>query len=527
MPRRKPAAAPKGKAKPTSAPTKEQRDYEKFRAATNAAVRESLAPVVAQLAEVSRQITSRQTRVLKDIAASVRAAAEARGEYALVLPSPAHALIPRNAEHAAQVYPEAHTWQPKPYAAQTSLEDEPQDSAEYFALLTAGLSAPSRVLLSLIGGRWADGTQSPACTFPKTHATDGSCRHYERAVPFTLNALARDLYGSAGGKQVAQVYALLAELESVQITYGKTDTQDGVEQTAAKLYEPLVVGALKGIGFSQGESRTSGNLHRHLLIAKGLHEEYLRGSYKMVRRALLVGWVGWQQELALRLYAHNGTWYGSKRLRNQSADGRSGTIRIGKTRSLDLGALTDLLPSYDDNPAALLRKLQEFAQEVNSRSLPTELHIVGITPMRKGRHTEGWALDIAYPEQPLTGKQARRLQVAEGKRQLAQLVSATQTQTRGEQRAEVAPPEQPLRVEVDDYGNEVVVLAPALPRAAQEGKPTCSHGIPFTLQPAGISKAGKPYTAFWQARHKLPNGGWCRERRGKVREWSRDDYVES
>ena len=87
--------------------------------------------------------------------------------------------------------------------------------------------------------------------------------------------------------------------------------------------------------------------------------------------------------------------------------------------------------------------------------------------------------------------------------------------------------EQPLRVEVDSYGNEVVVLAPALPRAAQEGKPTCSHGIPFTLQPAGVSKAGKPYEAFWQARHKLPNGGWCKERRGKVREWSRDDYVES
>jgi hypothetical protein len=264
-------------------------------------------------------------------------------------------------------------------------------------------------------------------------------------------------------------------------------------------------------------------LHRHLLIAKGLHEEYLRGSYKMVRRALLVGWVGWQQELALRLYAHNGTWYGSKRLRNQSADGRSGTIRIGKTRSLDLGALTDLLPSYDDNPAALSRKLQEFAQEVNRRSLPTELHIIGITPIRKGRHTEGWALDIAYPEQPLTGKQARRLQVAEEKRQRAQLVSAAQPQS-----AEVAPPEQPLRTEVDDYGNEVVVLAPALPRAAQEGKRICSHGIELTLQPAGISRAGKRYDAFWQARHRLPNGEWCKERSGKVvREFSRDDYVES
>ena len=518
MPRRKPAAAPKGKAKPKSAPTRDaltktQRDYEKFRDATNAAVRESLAPVVAQLAEVSRQITSRQTRVLKDIAASVRAAAEARGEYALVLPSPAHALIPRNAEHAAQVYPEAHTWQPKPYAAQTSLEDEPRDSAEYFALLTAGLSAPSRVLLSLIGGRWADGTQSPACVFPKTHAADGSCRHYERAVPFTLNALARDLYGSAGGKQVAQVYALLAELESVQITYGKTDTQNGVERSAAKLYEPLVVGGLKGIGFSSGESRSSGNLHRHLLLAKGLHEEYLRGSYKMVRRALLVGWVGWQQELALRLYAHNGTWYGSKRLRNQSADGRSGTIRIGKTRSLDLGALTDLLPSYDDNPAALLRKLQEFAQEMNSRSEPTELHIVGITPIRKGRHTEGWALDIAYPEQPLTGKQARRLKIA---KDFAALTAGSREQ-KAEQ-VEQAPvvqraAEQPLRVEVDSYGNEVVVLAPALPRAAQEGKPTCSHGVAFTLQPAGVSKAGKPYAAFWQARHRLDNGEWCKERR--------------
>jgi hypothetical protein len=477
--------------------------------------------------KLSRQITAQQRLVLKDLVASVRAAAEAQTEYALVLPTPSHALIARNAEHAAEKYPQDHTYTPKPYLSQTSLEDEPQDRAEYFARLTESVSAPARTLLYLIAGRWADDKYTPTCELDRDKHGAG-CKHGTRSVPFTLNALARDLYGNTGGKQAAQVAQLLEELESVQITYGRTatDAESGIEQTAAKLYEPLVIGGLKGVGFTAGESRESGNLHRHLLLGKGLHEEYRTGSYRRIRRALLVGWTGWQQEIALRLYSHIGTYYGARRLL-RSADKRSGTIRIGRTdkQPMDLGGLAHLLPSHGDNPAALQRKLEEFAAEVNRRSHPDELHIEAITPIRKGRHTQGWAMDIRYPEQPLTAKQRRQLQAAEVKRYLASLLSAPQTaQEKAE--AEQAPvvqraAVQPLRTEVDSYGNEVVVLPEALPEAAridgadgrQEAIPTCPHGIPLVLQPAGVSKAGKAYKAFWQARHKVPSGEWCKAKR--------------
>ena len=519
MPRRKPEPAPKRKAARKSAPTKAQRQA--FTDAANNAARAALAPLTAQMAKLSAQITAQQSLVLKDIAAAVRAAAEAQTEYALILPTPTHALIARNAEHAAQKYPEDHTYTPKPYLSQTSLEDEPQNSAEYFSRLTAGVSPQARVLLSLIAGRWAEATYTPSCEVDRNKHGAG-CKHEARSVPFTLNALARDLYSTTegkrntGGKQSAQVLALLQELESVRITYGKTGEiqhEYAEEGTAALAYEPLVVSGLRGIGL-KGESRN--NLSAHLILAKGLHEEYRTGSYRRIRRALLTGWTGWQQELALRLYSHIGTYYGARRLL-RSADKRSGTISVGRTDSepMDLGGLAHLLPSHGDNPKALHRKLEEFAAEVNKRSEPTELHIVGVRAIRKGRHTEGWALDITYPEQPLTAKQRGRLKEAEGRRQLAALIGAPQRAQVEQEAAALPVVVQPLRVEVDSYGNEVVVLPAALPKPepVQEGVPTCSHGIPFTLQPAGVSKAGKAYRAFWQARHKVPSGEWCKEKR--------------
>ena len=519
MPRRKPEPAPKRKAARKSAPTNPQR--QEFAEAANSAARAALAPLTAQVEKLSRQITAQQSLVLKDIAAAVRAAAEAQTEYALVLPTPAHALIARNAEHAAQEYPDDHTYTPKPYLSQTSLEDEPQDSAEYYARLTAGVSPSARTLLYLIAGRWADHTYTPACELDRGKHGEG-CKHAARSVPFTLNALARDLYGSTGGKQAAQIAQLLEELESARISYGKTatDAESGIEQTAARLSEPLIVAGLKGVGFTAGQSRESGNLHRHLILNKGLHEEYGTGSYRRIRRALLVGWAGWQQELALRLYSHIGTYYGARRLL-RSPDKRSGTIRVGRTdrTPMDLGGLAHLLPSHGDNPSALQRKLEEFAAEVNSRSEPTELHIVGITPMRKGRHTEGWALDITYPEQPLTAKQRSRLIEAEQQQQVRAGIAALTAGSRTEPAKQPPEPQraavQPLRTEVDSYGNEVVVLPEALPEAlpTQEAMPTCSHGIPLVLQPAGVSRAGKPYKAFWQARHKVPSGEWCKEKR--------------
>ena len=496
-------------------PTKAQR--EAFTEAANSAARAALAPLQEQMAKLSAQITAQQSLVLKDIAAAVRAAAEARTEYALLLPTPTHALIARNAERAAQAYPDDHSYIPKPYLSQTSLEDEPQNSAEYFSRLTAGVSPQARVLLSLIAGRWADATYTPVVCEVERNKHGKGCKHEARSVPFTLNALAQDFYNSTGGKQTAQVLALLQELESVRITYGKTGEiqhEYAEEGTAALTYEPLVVSGLKGIGL-KGESRNS--LQAHLTIAKGLHEEYYTGSYQRIRRALLIGWTGWQQELALRLYSHIGTYYGGKRVL-RSADKMSGTIRIGRTnrKPMDLGGLAHLLPSHGDNPKALQRRLEEFAAEVNKRSAdyPTELHIRDIQPIQKGRHIEGWGIDFYYPEKPLTAKERRLLSA---QKQYAALTAGSRTEQVEQAPTPPAPVLEP-RWEVDSEGREVVVLPAALPKPepVQEGVPTCSHGIALTLQPAGVSKAGKPYKAFWQARHKVQSGAWCKEKRERT-----------
>lgn len=40
----------------------------------------------------------------------------------------------------------------------------------------------------------------------------------------------------------------------------------------------------------------------------------------------------------------------------------------------------------------------------------------------------------------------------------------------------------------------------------------CSHGTEWTLKPAGVSKVGKPYAAFWTASHRLSDGSYCREK---------------
>jgi hypothetical protein len=40
--------------------------------------------------------------------------------------------------------------------------------------------------------------------------------------------------------------------------------------------------------------------------------------------------------------------------------------------------------------------------------------------------------------------------------------------------------------------------------------PDCPvHGTPMKLHPAGVSKAGKPYKAFWSCGQKNADGTWC------------------
>lgn len=49
------------------------------------------------------------------------------------------------------------------------------------------------------------------------------------------------------------------------------------------------------------------------------------------------------------------------------------------------------------------------------------------------------------------------------------------------------------------------------PEKAQEEAPKCGvHGTPMTLKPAGVSKAGRAYPAFWSCGMKNADGTYCR-----------------
>ena len=412
MPRRKPEPAPKRKAARKSAPTKTPRDLARFTEATNAAARAALAPLTAEMEKLSRQITAQQSRALKDIAATLRAAAEAPATYALVLPTPTYALLARNATQAAHKAPDTHTY-PAPYASQLTLGDEPQSERENYTRLLQGVSAPAQILLGILAGRWAELTHTQGCH--KTHAQDGTCKHATRSVPFTLRALARDLYGSAGGKQVAQVSQLLEELQGTRIEYGTTEVSaGGTAYTAATPAEPLLRVGMVGVATTREESRDSATLQRSALFAKELHAEYANGSHKLIRSALLVGWrERWQQELALRLLTHPATWYGSRAMR-RGQDGQSMKIGIGRRAVGELGAMAELLPSLERDPRAMRRRLEAFREELNSRSLSDELQIALVSETKTGRRVVGWTLGIGYPVAPLTGTQARGLLRAGG-----------------------------------------------------------------------------------------------------------------
>jgi hypothetical protein len=48
------------------------------------------------------------------------------------------------------------------------------------------------------------------------------------------------------------------------------------------------------------------------------------------------------------------------------------------------------------------------------------------------------------------------------------------------------------------------------PQNTVQSAPVCGvHGIPMTLKPAGVSRAGKPYPAFWSCSQKNPDGTYC------------------
>ena len=360
------------------------------------------------------------TATMRDIAATLRAQAEEPAEYALILPSadpaavvagsPAYALLARNTGRAALAAPE-----PVAYAQQLGMDDDPAALVSISTrLLVNSLSVDAQRLLYLLGGRWDAQYRSDDCNAEKgQHAPQ--CAHLQnRSVPITLRALARDCYGSDGGRQVERISALLDELQAARLEV-RTTRSDGItDQTLGRPAEPLVLVAMTeaqptGTGRRLRKNLAAADEQRTALFSRDLHDEYLRGQYRLIRRDLLTGWgEEWRLELLLRLYTHPALYYGSGAMRT-GTDGRSAQITLGRYSTGKLGSLSDLLPSAVGRVDLATRRLDAFRADLNRRSLPDELHIAAIRPVKTGRRITGWVLGCTYPVPRLTGKQARSL----------------------------------------------------------------------------------------------------------------------
>lgn len=78
--------------------------------------------------------------------------------------------------------------------------------------------------------------------------------------------------------------------------------------------------------------------------------------------------------------------------------------------------------------------------------------------------------------------------------------------TTGPQTAKPAP----LKGFTDD---DILAAKAAMIFAENVAEGACSHGEAWSLKPGGISKtSGKPYSPFWAASHKAPDGSWCKEK---------------
>lgn len=61
--------------------------------------------------------------------------------------------------------------------------------------------------------------------------------------------------------------------------------------------------------------------------------------------------------------------------------------------------------------------------------------------------------------------------------------------------------------------DQILAAKAAMLFAADSADGECSHGTAWTLKPGGIAKAsGREYQPFWTASHKMPDGGFCKDK---------------
>jgi len=450
MPRRKPAPAPKRKAarksaptkaKPKSAPTKAQRDYARFTKATNAAAQAALAPVMKQLAEVSSQINAQHRERLKDITATLRALAEQPAEYAVVMPRAERAAIAHNLS-AARVE------SPNLVKAGRAVQMGVDTYRDYLELPTRYLYSPeAERLLSVLTGKWRTAYRSADCNADTgRHAAE--CAHLERRLVVSKSSLARELHNSAGGSQIAMVSRCLRELATARHTYSRArETGGEVQILSGADGEPILSYLRAGTGDTLESAAASRTLT--LQLGEHHHAQLMRGLYRVERTERLTCWrESWELELMLRLITSPATRYGSYAM-NNSRDGMSLRLLLSRTDdSTELGSVSSLLSGTRSlrSPAATLKRLQRFAEQLRAVSLPDELQIAMVQPQMRGSRVVGWYLGLGYPEAPLTAGQAKRLAKA-GRESLRSGQEPTRAQRRALARVRSYPPQEPTLVE--------------------------------------------------------------------------------
>ena len=478
MPRRKPEPAPKRKAARKSAPTKAQRDYARFTKATNAAAQAALAPVMKQLAEVSSQINAQHRERLKDITATLRALAEQPAEYAVVMPRAERAAIAHNLS-AARVE------SPNLVKAGRAVQMGVDTYRDYLELPTRYLYSPeAERLLSVLTGKWRTAYRSADCNADTgRHAAE--CAHLERRLVVSKSSLARELHNSAGGSQIAMVSRCLRELATARHTYSRArETGGEVQILSGADGEPILSYLRAGTGDTLESAAASRTLT--LQLGEHHHAQLMRGLYRVERTERLTCWrESWELELMLRLITSPATRYGSYAM-NNSRDGMSLRLLLSRTDdSTELGSVSSLLSGTRSlrSPAATLKRLQRFAEQLRAVSLPDELQIAMVQPKTEGSRVVGWYLGLGYPEAPLTAGQAKRLAKA-ARARLRSGQEPTELQRRGLARVRAYPQDEAAKAAQELHYLEQALAAVSAPKHGTK-RTTSRHEVPQITHETG------------------------------------------
>jgi truncated hemoglobin YjbI len=431
-----------------------------------------------QLAEVSSQINAQHRERLKDITATLRALAEQPAEYAVVMPRAERAAIAHNLS-AARVE------SPNLVKAGRAVQMGVDTYRDYLELPTRYLYSPeAERLLSVLTGKWRTAYRSADCNADTgRHAAE--CAHLERRLVVSKSSLARELHNSAGGSQIAMVSRCLRELATARHTYSRArETGGEVQILSGADGEPILSYLRAGTGDTLESAAASRTLT--LQLGEHHHAQLMRGLYRVERTERLTCWrESWELELMLRLITSPATRYGSYAM-NNSRDGMSLRLLLSRTDdSTELGSVSSLLSGTRSlrSPAATLKRLQRFAEQLRAVSLPDELQIAMVQPKTEGSRVVGWYLGLGYPEAPLTAGQAKRLAKA-ARARLRSGQEPTSAQRRGLARVRAYPQDEAAKAAQELHYLEQALAAVSAPKHGTK-RTTSRHEVPQITHETG------------------------------------------